>query len=62
MIKVLCSILIAIGIFIVIGTAGADCDGKCMERSLSLTEIAQWLFMGLTLIGLGALGLYRASE
>lgn len=32
--------LMAFAFFFVLGTAGADCDGKCMENSLTLSEIA----------------------
>jgi len=37
--KIMGSILMALAFFMVIGTAGSDCDGKCMENSLTLGEI-----------------------
>ena len=62
MIKLICTTLIIIGGLIVVGTAGADCDGKCMQNSMSLGEIAQWISIGMAMIGLGAMGLYSASK
>jgi hypothetical protein len=62
MVKFCCSVLVGLGFFILIGTAGSDCDGACMERSMTLGEIAIWSFIGLSMMGLGAIGLYRASE
>ena len=40
MIKAIGWVVCIVGMLAVIGTAGADCDGKCMENALSLTEIA----------------------
>lgn len=33
------TILMVLAFFMVLGTAGADCDGKCMENSLTMGEI-----------------------
>ena len=33
------SIRIILGLLIILGVAGADCDGKCMENAMSMTEI-----------------------
>lgn len=41
------------GFFILLGTAGADCDGKCMENSLTIVEIMQGVFMGIGLMMVG---------
>ena len=32
-------IIMALSFFVVLGTAGADCDGECMENSLTVSEI-----------------------
>ena len=32
--KIIGYLLVFVGIFIVLGTAGADCDGKCMENAM----------------------------
>lgn len=37
--KIFGGILMGLAFFMVLGTAGADCDGKCMENSLTLGEI-----------------------
>lgn len=37
--KVFGGILMALAFFMIIGTAGSDCDGKCMENSLTIGEI-----------------------
>ena len=42
-----------IGFFILLGTAGADCDGKCMENSLTVVQIMEGVFMGIGLMMLG---------
>ena len=55
MIKVIGYVFVFIGIFTVLGTAGADCDGKCMENALSLTEIALYMMGGMCATAVGAL-------
>ena len=42
-----------IGFFILLGTAGADCDGKCMENSLTIVQIMEGVLMGIGLMVLG---------
>ena len=53
MMKVIGYIVGFIGFFILLGTAGADCDGKCMENSLTIVEIMQGVFMGIGLMMVG---------
>ena len=53
--KIIGYVLGFVGFFIVLGTAGADCDGKCMENALTITQIVEGVFMG---IGIMALGIY----
>ena len=55
MMKVIGYIVGFIGFFILLGTAGADCDGKCMENSLTVVQIMEGVFMG---IGMMMLGVY----
>ena len=55
MMKVIGYIVGFIGFFILLGTAGADCDGKCMENSLTVVQIMEGVFMG---IGLMMVGIY----
>ena len=44
-----------IGFFILLGTAGADCDGKCMENSLTMVEILRYTVLGISLMSLGVI-------
>ena len=53
--KIIGYVLGFVGFFILLGTAGADCDGKCMENALTVTQIVEGVFMG---IGIMALGIY----
>ena len=53
--KIIGYVLGFVGFFILLGTAGADCDGKCMENALTITQIVEGVFM---CIGIMALGIY----
>ncbi len=53
MMKVIGYIVGFIGFFILLGTAGADCDGKCMENTLTIVQIMEGVFMGIGLMMLG---------
>lgn len=53
--KIIGYVLGFVGFFILLGTAGADCDGKCMENALTITQIVEGVFMG---IGIMILGIY----
>lgn len=53
--KIIGYVLGFVGFFILLGTAGADCDGKCMENALTITQIVEGVFMG---IGIMMLGVY----
>ena len=59
MIKVIGYVFVFIGVFAVLGAAGADCDGKCMENALSLTEIALYTMIGMCATAVGALMIMR---
>lgn len=60
--KTVFGLLIAVGLFLVIGTAGSDCDGDCMERSMSIGQIITYSLTGLVLMLIGALGLNKCSQ
>jgi hypothetical protein len=51
--KIIGYVLGFVGFFILLGTAGADCDGKCMENSLTVVQIMEGVFMGIGLMMLG---------
>jgi len=53
--KFILGVLIAVGIFLVIGAAGNDCDGKCMENALTLSQIALYGLGGMCATAMGAL-------
>jgi hypothetical protein len=42
-----------LGFFIMLGTAGADCDGKCMENSLTMMEIIEYTMLGMSMMVMG---------
>jgi len=38
------------GVLMILGAAGADCDGKCMDNALTLSEMLAWFGYGLAAI------------
>ena len=54
--------LIFTGLLLVIGTAGADCDGKCMENALPISQMLIQVAIGLVGMAAGALGLAALSD
>ena len=38
LIKYAGAIIMGLSFFVILGTAGADCDGDCMENSLTITQ------------------------
>ena len=42
-----------LGFFIMLGTAGADCDGKCMENFLTMMEIIEYTILGMSMMVMG---------
>lgn len=62
LIKFVFGTMAAAGALIILGTAGADCDGKCMENALTIAQILEYTFYGLVLLALGAFGLYKMNE
>lgn len=55
------SIRMVVGFLIVLGVAGADCDGKCMENAMSLTETLLYSMAGLVIMLSGALAAKRSG-
>ena len=56
------SIRIIIGILILFGVAGADCDGDCMENAMGLTEMLLYSMAGLAFLLSGALSAQKSGE
>jgi hypothetical protein len=59
--KTIYSVFIAVGFFLVLGAAGSDCDGKCMENAMPMDQLLMFSFGGIAMIALGAFGLIRIS-
>ena len=51
------SIRVLVGFLIVLGAAGSDCDGACMENALSLSEIMLYSLLGMSLIVWGGIAM-----
>jgi len=62
MLKYLGGTIIALSIFFILGVAGADCDGKCMENSLSISDILLYTFYGICGIIIGSVMLMKGDE
>ena len=55
MIKAVGYVFVFIGIFLMLGSAGADCDGKCMENAMTLSEIVMYALGGMAIAICGGL-------
>ena len=49
------------GFLVVLGTAGADCDGKCMENAIPLDQMLMQVFIGFAMLAVSVVG-YRAAN
>ena len=38
------------GVVMIVGAFGADCDGKCMDNAMSISDMLMWLGYGLAAI------------
>ena len=47
--------------FLVLGVAGADCDGKCMENSMALSDMLLYTAIGMLMIICGAIVAVRSE-
>jgi hypothetical protein len=61
MIKYLGVAVAVLGFLLVLGVAGADCDGKCMENSMSLTDIMLYTAVGFLMMISGAIVAVRSE-
>lgn len=60
MVNILGWVLAGLGFIMIIGTAGADCDGDCMEKALTMAEVMKYTMLGLGMIIVGvALGVKK---
>jgi hypothetical protein len=60
--KTFFGVMIFAGIFLILGAAGSDCDGKCMENSMTISELLTYSFTGLVLLATGAFGLSKIGD
>lgn len=60
--KVIYGLFIAVGFVLILGAAGSDCDGKCMENAMPLGQLIIFSLGGIFMVALGGLGLYRLPE
>lgn len=54
-------VFVFVGIFLVLGTAGADCDGKCMENAMLLEDILLYTAIGMLMMICGTLVAVRSE-
>ena len=53
--------MIAVGFVMVLGAAGNDCDGKCMENAAPIGELLKMVGYGIALAAAGTFGLLKAN-
>lgn len=51
--KMIGGLFAVLGFLLILGSAGSDCDGACMERALSLTQIIAFTLGGFCCIIIG---------
>lgn len=49
--------MIAVGFIFVLGVAGSDCDGKCMENAMSMGDTIIYSLVGIGLMLGGIFGI-----
>ena len=60
--KIVFGLAVAAGIILILGVAGNDCDGKCMENAMPLGQMIEYTFYGIALVAFGAWGLNKIPE
>ena len=53
--------MIAVGFVMVLGAAGNDCDGKCMENAAPIGELLKMVGYGIALVAAGTFGLLKTN-
>jgi hypothetical protein len=61
-VKFVLGAMCAVGFLLVLGAAGSDCDGKCMENAMPLGTLILYSLGGITMIAVGAFGLIKMNE
>ena len=60
--KITGSTLILLGIFVIFGAAGSDCDGDCMQNAMSISEMIVYSLIGLASCFTGGLRVNYGSK
>lgn len=52
------------GFFLLLGVAGSDCDGKCMENAMSIGDTIMYGLLGLGMMATGLIigGVFNGKE
>lgn len=53
--------MIAVGFLMLLGAAGNDCDGKCMENAAPIGELLKMVGYGIALAAAGTFGLLKTN-
>lgn len=53
--------MIAVGFLMVLGAAGNDCDGKCMENAAPIGELLKMVGYGIAVAAAGTFGLLKTN-
>lgn len=61
-VKFVLGMLIGMGFVLVLGAAGSDCDGDCMENAMPLGTLILYSLGGITMIAVGAFGLINMND
>ena len=62
LLKTIFGLMIFSGFILVLGAAGSDCDGACMENALPMADLLLYSFVGLVMMAAGALGISKTGE
>lgn len=55
--NIIFAVVAAAGFLLMLGVAGNDCDGKCMENALPIGELIMYALAGLAMMAVGVMGL-----
>jgi|TARA_B110000503_G_scaffold112908_1_gene169403 hypothetical protein len=53
--------MVAVGFLMVLGAAGNDCNGKCMENAAPIGELLKMVGYGIAVAAAGTFGLLKTN-
>ena len=53
--------MVAVGFLMVLGAAGNDCNGKCMENAAPIDELLKMVGYGIAVAAAGTFGLLKTN-